>query len=72
MIKDPQKNMDFFNLIRQGDIEGVKAALMNDAVLLEKKDERGFTPLVMATYSGHLDLSEFLINTGAQVNATDS
>ncbi len=64
--------MDLFDSIRKGDLDAVKMALTNNPDLLEKPDQRGFSPLIMATYSGQIEIAEFIINTGVDVNAKDS
>ena len=63
--------MEFFNLIRKGDLPAIQEMVMADTTLLQKKDARGFTPLVMATYSGHYDTARFFLENGAAVNQQD-
>ena len=43
--------MDFFQAIRNGNVELVNSMLNTDKSLASRTDQRGFTSLVMATYS---------------------
>ena len=52
---------ELFNQIRSGNLEAVQKLLNNDPALLEVKDERGSTPLLLAAYYGHTDLVVFLL-----------
>jgi len=66
------KKMDFFQLIKEGDLEKIKAVVAQDPALVHQKNERGFPPLVMASYSNHLDLTHFFLESGADINALDA
>jgi ankyrin repeat protein len=62
----------FHDLIREGELEQVRASLARDSVLANMADEIGMSPLHIAVISGHLRIVNVLINAGAEVNATDS
>lgn len=64
--------MELFDLIRQGDLAAITSKVSETPSLVAQKDSRGFTPLVMATYSGHLKVAEYLLSAGADVNAQDA
>ncbi|WP_204356501.1 ankyrin repeat domain-containing protein [Arcticibacterium luteifluviistationis] len=64
-------HMDFFNLIRKGELEQIKTELETYPALLETKNDRGFPPLVLATYSEQLEISEYFLEKGADINALD-
>lgn len=65
-------SMDFFNSIRQGNVAGLQAMVQNDPSLVSKPDARGFTPLIMATYSEQIPVTQFLLKSGADVNQQDA
>ncbi len=56
------------NYIRSGQINEVKSLLMVNRELVNQKDDRGFTPLIMSTYTGNLELTKLLIELGADVD----
>ena len=60
--------MDFFQAIRNGNVEIVKSMLNRDKSLASRTDQRGFTPLVMATYSDQLEIVKLILEAGADVN----
>ena len=64
--------MDFFQLIKEGDLETIKSIVKQDEGILHQKDGRGFPPLVMASYSGNLDVAKYLIEAGVDINAIDA
>ena len=61
----------FFNEIRNGNLEGVKSYLQKDPELLEIRDQRGSTPLVLAAYYNHLEMADHLLEKGAGVDHKD-
>ena len=64
--------MDIFDYIKQGALDQIKLILSDAPHLSTQKDARGFTPLIMASYTGHLDIVQYLLETGADINAQDS
>ncbi|MBS0026977.1 ankyrin repeat domain-containing protein [Chitinophaga sp. 22321] len=64
------RNNTIFKAAANNDTAGIKAAL-GDAALLEAKDERGRTPLMVTTYHHHTEAARVLIAAGANVNAQD-
>jgi len=63
--------MSLFNHIRTGALDQIKKIITADPSLVNKSDDRGFTPLVMATYSDQLEVANYLIDQGADINAKD-
>ena len=58
-----------FNAIRKGSAEAVRDLLVTRAFLVNTNDARGFTPLVLASYLGHLDITKLLVEAGAELDA---
>ncbi len=62
---------ELFNAARTGNIEVLSLFASDAPELLGAKDERGFTPLIMAAYYDQLEAVKFLIKAGVNVNAQD-
>jgi ankyrin repeat protein len=62
----------FFSAIRNGDLKQVEKLLEEIPKLIEARDQRGSTPLILATYYNHAALADFLIRKGAKPNEKDS
>jgi len=61
----------FFNAIRSGDLASVSKMIVENPALLYEKDERGSTPLILATYYNHEGMAIFFIEKGANIDAND-
>lgn len=57
----------FFDACEAGDAEAISAALEAGTVDVNYADENGYTPLILAAKSGHLDAIDSLLNGGADV-----
>lgn len=57
---------------RQGDLAKVKEMLAHTPGLLHLKTESGKTPLHFAAEGGHLDVVDFLLSKGAEVDARNA
>ncbi|MEO1624133.1 MAG: ankyrin repeat domain-containing protein [Bacteroidota bacterium] len=64
--------MDFFQLLREGLHEQVEAAITANPDVINQKDQRGFTPLILACYNDNLGLARLLLDRGANVDAVDA
>jgi len=64
--------MEFFELIRKGETATIEKLIAADKSLLNARDPRGFTPLILSTYNEHYELAEKLLHAGAEVNALDA
>ncbi|MEO9482966.1 MAG: ankyrin repeat domain-containing protein [Ekhidna sp.] len=64
--------MELLNYIRSGQIAPIKQLLAKHPELADTPDERGFTPLVLATYLGQKEIAELLIDHGAKIDAQDA
>ena len=67
-----EKERFFFNAIRLGDLAIVKKELTDKPNLIDITDDRGSSPLILASYYDHIDLTQILIQAGATVNFKDS
>ncbi len=65
-------NEFFFNEIRNGNFTEVNAMLKQNPVLLHSKDQRGSSPLILATYYDQLEIVELLLNSGAKIDMKDA
>lgn len=61
----------FFEQIRNGDLAGVQASLSKQPGLINAKDDRGSSPLLLAAYYNHKDLVSYLLEQGAAVDEKD-
>lgn len=63
--------MNISDHIRNSDLEALKNAIQTNPDLVNQPDEKGFTPLILATYLGETNTVELLIDHGADINAQD-
>lgn len=59
-------------LIKSQQLDQLKAALESDSTLANQPDERGFTPLIMASYMNAVEAVKLLLSEGANVNGQDA
>ncbi len=65
-------SMDIFSLARSGEINKFKTFLKsNPEIDINHKNHKGHSPLMIAVYMGNHEVSEFLIEKGADPNSTD-
>jgi ankyrin repeat protein len=58
--------------LRLVDIEKIKLEIENNSNCINEKDERGFPPIVLATYGQHIEITKLLIEAGANIDQKDS
>lgn len=58
--------------IIKGDLNAVRAILKKDKDLLELRNSDNFTPLLLASFHGQLEIARFLIEKGADIHADDN
>jgi len=58
--------------IQQGNIDAVRAILAEKPDVLESRNERNLTPLILASLQGHTEIVRCLLEKGADLNATDN
>lgn len=60
--------VDIFSLVRLNDVTELKKAFLNQPTNINQSNENGFTPLILAAYKGNLEIVEFLLLEGANIN----
>ncbi len=63
--------MNLFDAIRNNQLDAITNMLATHPDLVNQPDEKGFTPLVLATYLGKKEVAELLIDHGADLNYQD-
>jgi len=58
--------------IRTSNLEALEAAITSNPEVVNQPDERGFTPLVLATYLNQKAVTELLLDHSADINAQDA
>lgn len=66
-----QEKEQLFTDIRNGNLKGVRTKIETHSNWLSSADSRGSTPLLLATYYGHLEIAKYLLDKGAAVDAVD-
>ena len=61
---------DIFELARRGSVQEVKAVVKETPNVLNAKDQRGSTPLVLACYYNNIDIVRYIIQNIDDVNGT--
>jgi ankyrin repeat protein len=64
--------MDFFELIRWGEIDDVKQMVEANRSILSVTDPKGYPPLILASYNEQYVITEYFLNQGAEVDAIDA
>src|SRR5207247_1621322 len=59
------------DLAEEGDVAGIQALLANDPKLMSEKLVGNWTPLQLAATDGRKKVVDFLLDSGADVNAAD-
>jgi uncharacterized protein len=62
---------NLFVAARTNDLNSVRALIANKADV-NQQDDKGYTPLIMATYNGSYDVAQFLLEHGAATEKKDS
>lgn len=58
-----------FTAIRNNDLPALATIIKAQPDVLNARDERGSSPLVLASYLGHFDATKALVEAGADLNA---
>jgi ankyrin repeat protein len=67
-----ERTINLNESIRIGDLEGVRAVLQQYPEAVKQKDQRSFPPLIMATYYDQIEITAYLIQSGADLDAQDA
>lgn len=60
--------MGIFQAIRDNDLSAIHQLLERDPTIHRARDERGSTPLLLASYLGHQDATKVLVEAGADLD----
>jgi len=61
-----------FNAIRSENLNEVRTLLNKDASLINSKDQRGSTPLLLSTYYGFTDITKLILEHKPNINEQDA
>lgn len=64
-----KKGPSLHDLARAGELEAFNGLLT--AQNINEKDAKGYSPLMLAAYNGHLELVRYLLENGADPNSVD-
>ncbi|MDG7052918.1 MAG: ankyrin repeat domain-containing protein, partial [Wolbachia endosymbiont of Alcedoecus sp.] len=72
IIEQVQSDLDkeLLTAVQNGDLNKVKS-LISRSANVNTRDKYSWTPLHWAAYKGHLEVAEFLVKKGADINAAD-
>lgn len=62
---------DIFELARRGSVQEIKSLVKEKPSLLNAKDRRGSTPLILACYYNNTDVVKYLINEVDDINGSN-
>jgi len=71
-VTPPSGPRDFFALIRSGDTAGVATALAADRSLLDRRNERGHSPVLIAQYQRQREVLAILLEAGPELDIFDA
>ncbi|CAL7934619.1 unnamed protein product [Xylocopa violacea] len=66
--KEPDAK-EILTAAENGDLDKVKKLIITNPCLLECTDKDGYTPLHRACYGNHVEIVEYLLQAGAQIDA---
>jgi ankyrin repeat protein len=64
-------NTDLLNAVKNQKLNEVKDILKHNSFQINMKDERGFTPLLYATYTDNVQIVKILLEYNPDVNTQD-
>ena len=63
-----EKTKSIFDIARSGTVAEVKEVMKQDPEIINKLNENGFSPLILACYRGNTEVAKFLIDHVKDVN----
>ncbi|OJJ18497.1 hypothetical protein BKI52_23065 [marine bacterium AO1-C] len=66
------QTITFWDAIRNGNLEVIKGYLTRHPQAINQKNERGFTPLILAAYYNQIDVLDHFISLGADIHTPDA
>ena len=61
---------DVFDVARKGTVDEMKLLVKKDADIVNKTNDSGFTPLILACYKGNIAVAKFLIENSKTINVS--
>lgn len=62
---------DIFDVCRQGNIDKAEKLYEENPGIINAEDQKGFTPIILATYNNQTEVVDFLLQKGAIINSSD-
>ena len=66
------KTEELFNAIRSEDLNKVEELLTKNSELVNQRDQRGSTPLLLATYYGNNEVARTILKFNPEIDAKDA
>ncbi|MFP7658355.1 ankyrin repeat domain-containing protein [Chryseobacterium proteolyticum] len=67
-----EKAKSIFDIARSGTVAEVKELMKQDPDVINKTNESGFSPLILACYRGNLEVADFLMGKVKNINYNSS
>lgn len=61
---------DIFDIARKGTVEEVKIAMNQNPDIINSVNEEGYSPLILASYRGNIEVAKFLIKNVKDINGS--
>ncbi|MDP9961237.1 ankyrin repeat domain-containing protein [Chryseobacterium lathyri] len=72
MMSAQEKVKSIFDIARSGTVAEVKDLMKQDPDIINKTNESGFSPLILACYRGNTEVAEFLMDTVKDIDYNSS
>ncbi|WP_313892317.1 ankyrin repeat domain-containing protein [Psychrobacillus sp.] len=66
------QSSDLFEAVENNDVKKVQEILQDTSFPLNETNDKGETPLLIATHENYIEVAKLLINAGADINQQDS